>query len=355
MNNYGYHKTPVGNGRTFISLATEFHQLMTSTQVLDRRFTLAPMMEWSTSDCRTFWRLLTKKAVLYSEMVTTGALLHGDKSRFLDYNACEHPLALQLGGSDPVALAECARIAEDWGYDEVNLNCGCPSDRVQNGMIGACLMAEPELVADCIASMQNAVKIPVTVKHRIGIDDMDDYEGLVKFVSTIAETGCHTFIVHARKAWLKGLSPKENREIPPLQYDKVYRLKQDFSHLNIIINGGITTLEQSKNLLDHVDGVMIGREAYSNPYLLAQVDQQIYGIDAPVISREEVMQQFMHYCTEELAKGTRLNHLTRHILGLYQGLPGARQFRRIISEQAHKNGAGIEVLERALAVLNEVP
>lgn len=328
---------------------------MTSTQLLDRRFTLAPMMEWSTSDCRTFWRFLTKKAVLYTEMVTTGALLHGDKSRFLDYNACEHPLALQLGGSDPVALAECASIAEDWGYDEVNLNCGCPSDRVQNGMIGACLMAEPERVADCIAAMQNAVKIPITVKHRIGIDDMDDYQGLVKFVSTIAETGCRTFIVHARKAWLKGLSPKENREVPPLQYDKVYQLKQDFPHLNIIINGGITSLEQSKNLLAHVDGVMIGREAYSNPYILSQVDQQIYGIDNPVVCRDEVMQQFMQYCAEELAKGTRLNHLTRHILGLYQGLSGARQFRRIISEQAHKPGAGIEVLERALTVVNELP
>src|SRR5690606_20389087 len=234
---------------------------MTSAHI-DRRFTLAPMMEWSTSDCRTFWRLLTKKAVLYSEMVTTGALLHGDKKRFLDYNACEHPLALQLGGSNPADLAECARIAEDWGYDEVNLNCGCPSDRVQNGMIGACLMAEPELVADCIATMQNAVKIPVTVKHRIGIDDMEDYAGLVNFVRIIAATGCTTFIVHARKAWLKGLSPKENREVPPLQYDKVYQLKQDFPQLNIIINGGITTLEQSKTLLDHVDGVMMGREAY---------------------------------------------------------------------------------------------
>lgn len=328
---------------------------MTSIQVLDRRFTLAPMMEWSTSDCRTFWRLLTKKAVLYSEMVTTGALLHGDRSRFLDYNACEHPLALQLGGSDPIALAECTRIAEDWGYDEVNLNCGCPSDRVQNGMIGACLMAEPNLVAECIAAMQNAVKIPVTVKHRIGIDDMDDYEGLVKFVSTIAETGCNTFIVHARKAWLKGLSPKENREVPPLQYNTVYQLKQDFPHLNIIINGGIKTLEESKNLLCAVDGVMIGREAYSNPYLLAEVDQQIYGVNAPVVTRSDVMQNFMLYCTEELAKGTRLNHLTRHVLGLYQGLPGARHFRRIISEQAHKPGAGIEVLERALAALNELP
>ncbi|WP_331345743.1 tRNA dihydrouridine(20/20a) synthase DusA [Cellvibrio sp. UBA7661] len=328
---------------------------MTLPQALDRRFTIAPMMEWSTSDCRTFWRLLTKKAVLYTEMVTTGALLHGDRARFLDYNACEHPLALQLGGSDPTALAECARIAEDWGYDEVNLNCGCPSDRVQNGMIGACLMAEPELVADCIANMQQSVKIPVTVKHRIGIDDMEDYAGLVKFVGTIAATGCTTFIVHARKAWLKGLSPKENREIPPLQYDKVYQLKQDFPHLEIIINGGITTLEQSQSLLKHVDGVMVGREAYSNPYLLAKVDQTIYGDDCHIVSRDEVMQGFMDYCATQLAKGARLNHLTRHILGLYQGLPGARQFRRIISEQAHKPGAGIEVLERALKALNELP
>jgi tRNA-dihydrouridine synthase A len=327
---------------------------MTSPE-LDRRFTLAPMMEWSTSDCRTFWRFLTKKAVLYSEMVTTGALLHGDKARFLDYNACEHPLALQLGGSNPKDLAECSRIAEGWGYDEVNLNCGCPSDRVQNGMIGACLMAEPELVADCIATMQNAVKIPVTVKHRIGIDDMEDYDGLVKFVSTIAETGCKTFIVHARKAWLKGLSPKENREVPPLQYDKVYQLKQDFPHLEIIINGGITTLEQSQQLLAHVDGVMLGREAYANPYLLAEVDQKIYGTSNPVISRNEVMAGFIAYCEEQLANGTRLNHLTRHILGLYQGLPRARQFRRILSEQAHKPGAGIEVLQQALEVLNEVP
>jgi len=311
------------------------------------------MMEWSTSDCRTFWRLLTQKAVLYSEMVTTGALLHGDRARFLDFNAAEHPLALQLGGSDPTALAECARIAEDWGYDEVNLNCGCPSDRVQNGMIGACLMAEPQLVADCIATMQQAVKIPVTVKHRIGIDDMEDYAGLVDFVSTIAATGCDTFIVHARKAWLKGLSPKENREVPPLQYDKVYQLKQDFPQLNIIINGGITTLEQSKTLLEHVDGVMVGREAYSNPYLLATVDQEIYGSDRAVPSRDEVMQGFMDYCEEQLAKGARLNHLTRHVLGLYQGIPGARQFRRIISEEAHKPGADIRVLQRALLALKE--
>ncbi len=325
-----------------------------TSPLLDRRFTLAPMMEWSTSDCRTFWRLLTKKAVLYSEMVTTGALLHGDKARFLDYNACEHPLALQLGGSNPRDLAECSKIAEDWGYDEVNLNCGCPSDKVQNGMIGACLMAEPDLVAECIAAMQNAVKIPVTIKHRIGIDDMEDYEGMVKFVSTIAATGCTTFIVHARKAWLKGLSPKENREIPPLQYEKVYRLKQEFPHLEIIINGGITTLEQSKQLLEHVDGVMVGREAYANPYLLAEVDQAIYGVSHPPASREDVMEGFMDYCREQLSRGTRLNHLTRHILGLYQGLPGARQFRRILSEQAHKPDAGLEVIRRAIEVLNEL-
>ncbi len=326
---------------------------MTTPSTLNHRFTLAPMMEWSTSDCRTFWRMLTKEAVLYSEMVTTGALLHGDRARFLDFNAAEHPLALQLGGSDPKALAECTRIAEDWGYDEVNLNCGCPSDRVQNGMIGACLMAEPQLVAECIDAMQQAVKIPVTVKHRIGIDDMEDYAGLVGFVSTVAATGCNTFIVHARKAWLKGLSPKENREIPPLQYDKVYQLKQDFPHLNIIINGGITTLEQSKHLLEHVDGVMVGREAYSNPYLLAEVDQQIYGSTRTVATRDQVMQSFMAYCEEQLAKGARLNHLTRHVLGLYQGIPGARQFRRIISEEAHKPGATIDVLKRALCALQD--
>lgn len=320
----------------------------------DRRFTLAPMMEWSTSDCRTFWRILTKKAVLYSEMVTTGALLHGDRSRFLDFNTCEHPLALQLGGSNPGDLAECSKIAQDWGYDEVNLNCGCPSDRVQNGMIGACLMAEPKLVADCVAAMQAAVTIPVTVKHRIGIDDMDDYEGLANFVETVASTGCRTFIVHARKAWLKGLSPKENREIPPLQYDKVFRLKQEFPHLEIIINGGITTLNQCTQLLDQVDGVMLGREAYANPYLLAEVDQKIYGDLRPVISRAEVMEEFVEYCCRRLASGTRLNHLTRHILGLYQGKPGARHFRRVLSEQAHKPGVGVEIIHQALNALNEV-
>lgn len=326
-----------------------------SAHPINRRFAAAPMMEWSDTHCRSFWRILTKKTVFYSEMVTTGALIHGDRKRFLDFNASEHPLALQLGGSDPKALAECARIAEDWGYDEVNLNCGCPSDRVQNNMIGACLMAEPQLVAECIASMQAAVKIPVTIKHRIGIDDMEDYAGLVNFVSTVADTGCKTFIVHARKAWLKGLSPKENREIPPLQYDKVAQLKKDYPDLEIIINGGITTLEQSLNLLNEVDGVMLGREIYHNPYLLAEVDQTIYGINTPIVTREQVIEAFMAYAEEQLHQGVRLNYMTRHILGLYQGMPGARRFRRVISEQAHKPNAGIDVIKNALAALNEVP
>lgn len=327
---------------------------MSHLKSLDRRFTLAPMMEWSTTDCRTFWRFLTKKAVVYSEMVTSGALLHGDKKRFLQFNEIEHPIALQLGGSNPKDLAKCAKIAQDWGYDEINLNCGCPSDRVQNGMIGAVLMSHPSVVADCIAAMQNAVDIPVTVKHRIGIDEMDDYEGMLNFVDQIAATGCDTFIVHARKAWLKGLSPKENREVPPLNYDNVIRLKQERPQLEIIINGGIKTLEQSQTLLQHVDGVMIGREAYSNPYLLAEVDQKIYGCDTATPSRQEVMEMFIVYCEQELSKGAKLNHLTRHILGLYQGLPGARQFRRVISEQAHKPNAGIEVVFNALNALYEI-
>lgn len=320
-------------------------------QPLNRRFTVAPMMDWSDTHCRYFWRLLSKKAVLYSEMVTTGALRHGDRARFLQFNPCENPLALQLGGSDPQALAECARMAEDWGYSEVNLNCGCPSDRVQNGMIGACLMAEPDLVAECIAAMIAAVKIPVTVKHRIGIDDMEDYAGLTDFVSKVAAAGCTTFIVHARKAWLKGLSPKENRDIPPLQYDKVYQLKHDYPQLEIVINGGITTLPQCQELLQHVDGVMLGREIYSNPYLLAEVDRTFYGMSDPVVTRTEVIAEFMQYCDEQIAKGVKLSHMSRHILGLYQGLPGARRFRRVISERAHRTDAGIEVLQDALSAM----
>jgi tRNA-dihydrouridine synthase A len=338
-----------------MNLPTKTSNLLTKTSLPNRRFTAAPMMDWSDSHCRSFWRLLTKEAVFYSEMITTGAIIHGDRKRFLDFNACEHPLALQLGGSDPKALAECARIAEDWGYNEVNLNCGCPSDRVQNNMIGACLMAEPQLVAECISAMQAAVKIPVTIKHRIGIDDMEDYAGLTHFVSTVAATGCKTFIVHARKAWLKGLSPKENREVPPLQYDKVVQLKKDYPELEIIINGGITNLDQSLHLLKEVDGVMLGREIYSNPYLLAEVDQKIYALKTTIPTREEVMKGFKEYAEEQIQKGVRLSYMTRHILGLYHGTPGARKFRRVISEQAHKPNAGIEVLERALQVLNDAP
>lgn len=329
--------------------------VQTPQPALNRRFTAAPMMDWSDSHCRSFWRMLSKETVFYSEMITTGAIIYGDRKRFLDFNACEHPLALQLGGSNPKALAECARIAEDWGYDEVNLNCGCPSDRVQNNMIGACLMAEPALVAECMAAMQQAVTIPVTIKHRIGIDDMEDYAGMLDFVRTVADSGCKTFIVHARKAWLKGLSPKENREVPPLQYDKVVQLKKEFPALEIIINGGITTIEQSLSLLEQVDGVMLGREIYTNPYLLAAVDQEIYGSTKTLVSREAVMEEFIAYAEEQLVKGVRLNYMTRHILGLYQGTPGARKFRRIISEQAHKPNAGIDVIKQALQMLNEVP
>lgn len=308
-------------------------------------------MDWTDRHCRYFWRLLSKRTFLYTEMVTTGALIHGDRQRFLAFDAAELPLALQVGGSDPAALAQCAEFAQQWGYSEINLNCGCPSDRVQSGRIGACLMAEPALVRDCLIAMGAACDIPVTIKHRIGIDHMDDYEGLRDFVATVAESGCTTFIVHARKAWLQGLSPKENRDVPPLDYALVARLKAEFPHLEIIVNGGITSLAQCDTLLQQVDGVMLGREIYANPYLLAAVDRHLFDSSNSVPSRQEVMTEFMKYCEQELSKGTRLNQMTRHILGLYQGLPGARRFRRTISEQAHRPGAGIEVIQDALTQL----
>ena len=302
------------------------------------------MMDWSDHHCRLFWRQLTRQALLYTEMVTTGALIHGDRERFLHYNTEEHPVALQLGGSDPADLARCARWAEQWGYDEVNLNCGCPSDRVQSGMFGACLMAEPQRVADCVKAMRDATSIPVTVKHRIGIDDMERYEDLVGFVRPVAEAGCEVFIVHARKAWLQGLSPKENREIPPLNYPWVYRLKQDFPGLTVVINGGITSLDQCRQHLEHVDGVMLGREAYQNPWLLAEIDSELFGMDNPASSRDDVIEALLPYVAQQLAGGVHLNHITRHILGLYQGVPGARKFRRHLSENAYKPGAGLDVL-----------
>jgi tRNA-dihydrouridine synthase A len=318
-----------------------------------RRFSVAPMMDWSDRHCRTFWRLLSKQALLYTEMVTTGALIHGDRHRFLRYNEAEHPLALQLGGSNPAELAQCSIWAEQWGYDEVNLNCGCPSDRVQSGMFGACLMAQPELVADCVKAMQDVCSIPVTVKHRIGIDAMESWQEMADFVDTVAAAGCRTFIVHARKAWLQGLSPKQNREIPPLEYEWVYRLKRERPALEIIINGGINSLTAAQQHLTLVDGVMLGREAYQNPYLLAAVDQELLGATTPVASREEILLQLMPYVRQELAQGTALNHISRHLLGLFQGVPGARKFRRHISENAWRQGAGIEVLETALALVQQ--
>ena len=314
---------------------------------MNRTFCIAPMMDLSDLHCRYFWRLLTRNALLYTEMVTTGALIHGNRQRFLTFNPEEHPLALQVGGSNPKDLAECARMAEDWGYDEINLNCGCPSDRVQQGMIGACLMGEPDLVAECVAAMIAACTIPVTVKHRIGIDDMDDYQAMREFVAKVAAVGCDTFIVHARKAWLKGLSPKENRDVPPLQYERVYQLKQEFPQLSIVINGGITTLEQCQNLLQHVDGVMLGREAYHNPYLLAGVDAALFGDEKPIPSRDDILTDFMAYCDRQLSETGRLHPMSRHILGLFLGQPGARAFRRHVSTWGIKADAGTEVLRTA--------
>ena len=319
------------------------------------RFSIAPMMDWSDRHCRYFWRLLTKQSLLYTEMVTTGALLNGDRRRFLEFNASEHPIALQLGGSDPKALATCARMAEDWGYDEVNLNCGCPSDRVQEGKIGAVLMAEPNLVADCVAAMNTACSIPVTVKHRIGIDQQDDYADMATFVKTVATAGCDTFIVHARKAWLKGLSPKENRQVPPLKYELVQQLKDNFPDLTVVINGGITNIDQSLQLLEGLDGVMIGREAYHNPYFLAEIDQKVFNESTPIPSRIDVLSAFVDYCASEIARGNRLHHMSRHILGLFAGEYGARAFRRYITENANQVGASAQILMEAEKLTQRPP
>ena len=307
------------------------------------------MLDWTDRHCRFFHRLLTKEAILYTEMVTTGAILYGDPARQLRFNSQEHPVALQLGGSEPQELAQCARIAQDYGYDEINLNVGCPSERVQKGAFGACLMAEPQLIAECVSAMQAAVAIPITVKNRIGIDDQEDYADLHHFIDTVSQAGCQTFIIHARKAWLKGLSPKENREIPPLRYDLVYQIKQAFPTLEIIINGGITTLEQCQQHLQHVDGVMVGREAYHNPWLLAQVDPLLYSTPAPLESRQAALLAILPYVQAQLDAGVPLGHISRHLLGLFQGMPGARAFRRLISENAHKPDAGVKLLRDALA------
>ncbi|WP_434557805.1 tRNA dihydrouridine(20/20a) synthase DusA [Pseudomonas sp. Z4-20] len=314
---------------------------------LSRRFSVAPMMDWTDAHCRYFLRILSKHALLYSEMVTTGALLNGDHERFLRHHETEHPLALQLGGSVPSDLAACARMAEEHGYDEVNLNVGCPSDRVQNNMIGACLMGHPELVADCVKAMRDAASIPVTVKHRIGINGRDSYEQLCEFVGTVHEAGCTSFTVHARIAILEGLSPKENRDIPPLRYDVVARLKADFPGLEIVLNGGIKTLEACHEHLQTFDGVMLGREAYHNPYLLAEVDQQLFGSTAPIISRAEALAQLRPYIADHLATGGAMHHITRHVLGLGTGFPGARRFRQLLSVDIHKTTDPLALLDQA--------
>ncbi len=309
------------------------------------------MLDWTDRHCRYFLRLLSRHTLLYTEMVTTGAIMHGDVERHLHFDAAEHPVALQLGGSVPRELASCTRIAEEYGYDEVNLNVGCPSDRVQSGMFGACLMASPQLVADCIKAMLDVASIPITIKHRIGIDEMDSYAQLCDFVGAVAEIGCSCFIIHARKAWLQGLSPKENRDKPPLHYETVYRIKQDFPHLKIVINGGIMTLDEAGEHLQQVDGVMIGRAIYHDPWILADADRQIFGEKNPLSKRIDVIEEISPYIERELARGTRLHHITRHMIGLFNGEPGARRWRRYLSENACQKDADIKVLLQATAEL----
>jgi tRNA-dihydrouridine synthase A len=321
----------------------------------DRRLSVAPMMAWTDRHCRYFLRLIARQPLLYTEMVPTGAVLRGDRARVLRFDPAEHPVALQLGGSDPSELARAAEFGEQWGYDEINLNVGCPSDRVQSARFGACLMAEPELVARSVRAMQSAVGLPVTVKTRIGIDEHDGYDFLKRFVEAIAAAGCRTVIVHARKAWLSGLSPKENRQIPPLRYDLVHRVKVDFPQLEVIANGGICTLAQARDQLMYVDGVMLGREAYQAPYGLAEWSRVLYGFDEPIPERTEIIQRLLPYVERELTEGTPLGSITRHTLGLFNGLPGARAWRRHLSEAAHRPGAGTEVLLEALAKVHRPP
>jgi len=319
------------------------------TNSIDRRFCVAPLLDLTTRHQRYFMRLISKHAVLYTEMITTGAIIYGDRDRYLQYNAEEHPIAIQLGGSEPKDMAACASLAEEYGYDEININVGCPSERVQKGAFGACLMLEPELIAECVGEMKAAASdTPITVKNRIGVDDHDSYEALTRFVEIISLAGCSSFIIHARKALLKGLSPKQNREIPPLSYPTVYRLKKDFPHLEFIINGGIKTIEASQQHLEHVDGVMLGREAYHNPYAMIHVDKQLYQRkSSSALSRQAIVEQFIEYTDKQLSKGVPLNHMTRHILGLFHGQPGAKAWRRHLSENSTKKGAGVEVLQQA--------
>ena len=318
-----------------------------------RRFNIAPMMEWTDRHCRFFHRLLTRRTLLYTEMLTTGAVLRGDRARLLGFDAFEHPVALQLGGSDAAALSASARIAEDFGYDEINLNVGCPSDRVQEGRFGACLMVEPALVADCVAAMKAAVKIPVTVKCRIGIDEQDTETALEEITCAVKAGGADAVIVHARKAWLAGLSPKENREVPPLDYDRVYRLKAAHPNLPVILNGGVASVEQAAVHGVHVDGVMMGRAAYQEPWRLLAVDPLLFGEAAPFATQRAAVEALIPYVQRETARGTRLHSITRHMHGLFQGVPGARAFRRHLATEAVKPGAGAHVLTDALTMVRD--
>jgi len=325
---------------------------MDRTKTLDRTLSVAPMMDCTDRFDRYFLRLIAPRVLLYTEMITTGAILHGDRDRHLSFHDAEHPVAVQLGGSDPDDLARAAEIAAGYGYDEINLNVGCPSDRVQSGRFGACLMQEPDLVADCVRAMRAAVQIPVTVKSRIGVDDQDEYDDLKRFVETVAAAGCATFIVHARKAWLKGLSPKQNREVPPLRYAVVHRLKRDFPALEIVINGGIASLDQAAEQLTHVDGVMIGRAAYNDPYMLAGAGRLLFGDTAPLPDRHAVLEHYFGFVESELARGVPLQRMTRHIIGLFNGCRGARAWRRYLSENACKPKAGVSVIRDAAALVD---
>ncbi|MDE5451826.1 tRNA dihydrouridine(20/20a) synthase DusA [Bradyrhizobium sp. CSA112] len=321
--------------------------------MLEHRFSVAPMMDWTDRHCRVFHRLMTRRGRLYTEMLTTGAIIHGDRRRLLGFDRSEHPVALQLGGSEPADLATAARIGEDCGYDEINLNVGCPSDRVKDGRFGACLMAEPALVADGVAAMKRAVKIPVTVKCRIGIDDQDPETALDVLARGVIAAGADALIVHARKAWLNGLSPKENRDIPPLDYDRVYRLKAALPEVPVIINGGIGSLAEAKRHLDHVDGVMLGRAAYQEPWRLLEVDPELFGEAAPYATMKDVFEAMLPYIEEQLAQGAKLHSMTRHFVGAFHGVPGARAFRRHLAEKGVRPGAGVDVLRDAIALVED--
>ena len=326
---------------------------LNENNMLDHRFSVAPMMDWTDRHCRVFHRLMTRRARLYTEMLTTGAIIHGDRQRLLGFDASEQPVALQLGGSDPDELATAAKIGEDFGYDEINLNVGCPSDRVKDGRFGACLMAEPLLVAEGVAAMKRAVRVPVTVKCRIGIDDQDPEVALDALARNVVAAGADALVVHARKAWLNGLSPKQNRDIPPLDYDRVYRLKAAMPDVPIIINGGIAGIEEARAHLDHVDGVMLGRAAYQEPWRLLSVDTEVFGEAAPHAAMKDVFEAMMPYIERELAHGTRLHSITRHFVGAFHGVPGARAFRRHLAENGVKPDAGVDVLRDAIARIGD--